>query len=125
MPQRSLADQEKWCRRLGLSVRMTAAQETAGRGTRGGTLVTTRRGPGQSDLDLGKRIKDALAGRATIAAWGGVLRGGIVIGSVYMWHSEGLSPKNLHLLGAIGEALRAQGRRARQCWTQRAIKAGA
>jgi ribonuclease HI len=39
----------------------------------------------------------------------GIVRGGVVLASVYLWHSEGLTDRNLALLYAAGDAVIAHG----------------
>jgi ribonuclease HI len=44
------------------------------------------------------------------AAWvGGVLRGGIMLMTIYLWHTEGLSARNVELLEAAGAAIAQYG----------------
>jgi ribonuclease HI len=44
------------------------------------------------------------------AAWaGGILRGGIMLLSVYLWHSEGMTARNVELLEAAGAAIAQYG----------------
>ena len=44
-------------------------------------------------------------GRVTVAWVDGVLRGGILVVSVYLWHSEGLADRNRKILEVAAEAV--------------------
>ena len=85
---------------------MSPAKESAGTGTKGGTLVAACRGPGLADIDMPEDPREAVEERITANLWGGVVKGGVLVISVYMWHSEGLSSRNRHLLQVIGEIIR-------------------
>ena len=43
--------------------------------------------------------------RVAVAWVDGVLRGGLMVISVYLWHSEGLSDRNMSVLHAAGDAI--------------------
>ena len=53
-------------------------------------------------LDISPR---AAAGRLASAEVDGVLRGGMLVLSVYLWHAEGLAERNVGSLNAAGGAL--------------------
>ena len=48
-------------------------------------------------------------GRLAVGWVDGVLRGGVMMISIYLWHSEGLSERNVALLHAAGEAIASFG----------------
>ena len=48
-------------------------------------------------------------GRVGVVWTDGVVRGGLMVISVYLWHSEGMSDRNLAILHAAGEAARRFG----------------
>ena len=50
-----------------------------------------------------------LQNRLSCAWIDGVLRGGVMVLSLYLWHSEGLSRRNLELLWAAGEVIAEHG----------------
>ena len=43
-------------------------------------------------------------GRVSVTWVDGIMRGGVAVISVYLWHTEGLSPRNMAILKAAGEA---------------------
>ena len=54
------------------------------------------------NFDLSPRGSE---GRLSVAWVDGVLRGGVMVLSVYLWHTEGLTDRNMDLLNAVGEAV--------------------
>ena len=66
----------------------------------------------RSHIDIGQPLHSPIdssppgsAGRVAVAFVNGILRGGVLLVSVYLWHSEGLTTRNMEILHAAGEAI--------------------
>jgi len=106
-----LDSEERWLRQNGWQGSMDPAAESSGGGSRGGTLVATRRGPGLAAVHLEDDVLASVRSRVSVRLWGGGgVAGGIMLVSIYLWHTEGLSARNRHLLACVGEVIRSYGR---------------
>ena len=90
-------------RNLGWNVQASSARPTAAQRASGGCVVGARRGCGISDH--ANLVSDGFQHRLHLAWVGGILRGGLHLGSIWLKDCEGLSPTNLAILDAAAAAL--------------------
>ena len=101
--------QEQWARNHGWSCSLDGANPTEAGSTSGGVGIATRscRGLGLLEGMLNPRV---FPGRVALWHWGAVIKGGIVVASVWLIPSEGMSPANRAILAELGRLLRRWGR---------------
>ena len=82
-------------RRLGWSTQATSAKLTAADKASGGCVVSARRGIGIYQHNI---VNEAVEHRLCFAWIGGIIRGGMHCGSIWLKDSEGLSQTNQSIL---------------------------
>ena len=108
---------EKWAQLKDKAVRegwkiggAAAVMTSAGKGTAGvAVLARSHIGLGtmwQGQLDFSPRSSK---GRLTAMWTDGILKGGMLLMSIYLWHSEGLSQRNLDILNAAARIVHYHG----------------
>ncbi len=100
VPPVRVAAEEDWLRARRLRGALSAATASGEGGWQGGVGLAVRDAYGLS-LFPGQKHAEVLPGRAVALHFGGFLPGGIVLASVYLWTTEGLSARNLDILDAL------------------------
>ena len=99
-----LRSAESEARRLGWNPVLSAAHRTAAAMGTGGGAVLTRKGSGITDL-TNALIQEGMRHRICISWVDAVIRGGVYCVSLWLRHSEGLSPANMAILDELAVAL--------------------
>ena len=90
--------------RAGRIITPTPAHRTAADKASGGCAVLVHKGTGLED-NTDKCVADGFQHRIALAHVNGIMRGGVHVGSVWLRHSEGLTPENMEILQTASAAL--------------------
>ncbi len=108
LPPARVAVEEDWCKVRRLRGALSAATPSGEGGWRGGSGILARDAYGMAPFRSAVKV-EVVVGRAMLAHLGGLIKGGYGLATVYLWTSEGVSARNLAILGALGAAIRGLG----------------
>ncbi len=103
-----VAAEEGWLRARRWRGALGSATQSAEGGWQGGVGLAVRGAYGLC-LFPGQHQAEVVPARAAAAHFGGFVKGGIAIVTIYLWTSEGLSARNMEVLDAVGSFVRGLG----------------
>ena len=98
--------QEDWARRASWKLHLDEATPTGKGGTSGGLCTATHTWKGLASYPCVSTRFRLAQGRVQIRCWNGWLPGGVVVGNVYLHHSEGMTARNRYLLNLLMREVR-------------------
>jgi len=105
--QNNLASEESWARKAGWKLSLNSARPTGEGGSEGGVGIAVLPHLGLSSIHQHDKWLVGHQHRVSVRHVGGVVKGGLLLASAYLHHSEGMSPGNWSTLLALGDTLRA------------------